>query len=229
MKIEHLSRLGFVISLTSVLLQGHLLADEVNPGQGAPTFGEVVDPDGDCRIELGKESVLITVPGTHHDLTYTEQYRKHNAPRVLRNVEGDFSLSASIEAFPLPGQDAKSSGGNFVFVSGGQVVWIDVKNYIRFERAAIQEQGVPFIWLEAFKNGQPVVQETKAAPAGKFWLRITRRGDALAFSVSDDGTTWRETNKLNYSVPEKLQVGFVAVNSTTVEHRVQFGDVSFEP
>ena len=70
-------------------------------------WGEVTDPDGDCKI---MEMVTITVPNTHHDLTYTENYTKLNSPRILQPVEGDFTLQVKVMVFTLPG-DAASSGG----------------------------------------------------------------------------------------------------------------------
>jgi hypothetical protein len=75
-------------------------------------FGLVVDPDGDCRITQKAASVVIQVPGTHHDLTHTEKYTKLNSPSVLRKFEGDFILSAQLDKFPLPG-NAESSGGDY--------------------------------------------------------------------------------------------------------------------
>src|SRR6187551_2146122 len=103
-------------------------------------FGKAVDPDGDCRIEQSEGAVTIEVPGTHHDLTHTEKYTKLNAPRVLKEAVGDFTLSVQLDAFPLPGR-VNSSGGDYAFLSGGLLVWHDQDNYARLERAATADSG----------------------------------------------------------------------------------------
>src|SRR4051794_23079640 len=67
-----------------------------------PGWGTVVDPDGDCTVKWEKGAVTITVPGTHHDLTHTDQYDKVNAPRILGRVQGNFLLQVTARAFPVP-------------------------------------------------------------------------------------------------------------------------------
>ena len=65
-------------------------------------WGTVVDPDGDCKFTEAKGKLTITVPRTHHDLTYTAQTTKLNAPRVLQKVRGDFQLDVKVLTIPLP-------------------------------------------------------------------------------------------------------------------------------
>ena len=97
-------------------------------------WGEAIDPDGDCQVTERDGDVTITVRNTHHDLTYTDEYTKLNSPRIVQAVDGDFTLQVTVHAFPMPG-DVASSGGRFSFVSSGLLIWVDDKNFIRFERS----------------------------------------------------------------------------------------------
>src|SRR4051812_23154191 len=51
-------------------------------------WGDVIDPEGDCRVGLEKGTLTIAVPATSHDLSVEAGNMK--APRVLRGVDGDF-------------------------------------------------------------------------------------------------------------------------------------------
>jgi len=68
-------------------------------------WGEADDPDGDCKITLRDSEVTISVPGTLHDLS--AELGKINAPRILRDIEGDFKelASPSTAESELPRQD----------------------------------------------------------------------------------------------------------------------------
>src|SRR5687767_7154359 len=106
-----------------------LPAGEKKP-QSIKGWGDVIDPDGDCTVKEAGGKLTITVPKTHHDLTYNEQFTKLNAPRILQKVYGDFTLQVKVHPIPLPGKDTSSSGAHS-FTSTGLLVWQDDKNFIR--------------------------------------------------------------------------------------------------
>src|SRR6185369_8187758 len=72
-----------------------------NSPQRIRGWGDVVDPDGDCTIRFRQGKLSITVPGTPHDLS--PLYEKKNAPRVLREVTGDFSVRVKVSGDFEPG------------------------------------------------------------------------------------------------------------------------------
>ena len=49
---------------------------------GDSTLGDVIDPDGDCKIKLGNGRLSLEIPGTLHDLT--TELNKVNAPPSSR-------------------------------------------------------------------------------------------------------------------------------------------------
>ncbi len=54
-----------------------------------------VDPDGDCKFLVGKNTLFIEVPGKDHDLGVDRGVM--NAPRMLREVEGDFTAQVRVD------------------------------------------------------------------------------------------------------------------------------------
>ncbi len=178
----------------------------------------MIDPADDCKFQLEKGKVTITVPGTWHDLTYTSAYSNLNAPRVLREIEGDFRLQARVDAFPLPEAGA-SSGGDFSFTSSGLLVWEDDKNFIRMDRAAVGGFPIPFVWVEQFADGKSASRQQHPIPDEPAYLRLERKGDWITFSVAEDakGTKWVEIHEVKVALPKRLLVGVLAINTTKKE------------
>ena len=56
-------------------------------------WGTVVDDEGVCRFTVERDRVAIAIPWTVHALS--AERRQMNAPRVLREVEGDFLAEVS--------------------------------------------------------------------------------------------------------------------------------------
>ncbi len=173
-------------------------------------FGTVVDPDGDCQFKQEDESVTIVVPKLWHDLTYTDHYTTRNAPRILQAVQGDFSLEVKVEPFELP-NNKPSSGGDHSFVSSGLLLWQNDRNFVRFERAAV---GGPFIWVERFQDGKSALQDGLDIEDKDTYLRATRKGNSLTLETSQDGHDWKHVAAVEVNLPEQLDVGVAAINST---------------
>ncbi len=182
-------------------------------------FGTVVDPDGDCQFKQYASGVTVTIPGTWHDLTYTKSYTKQNAPRILQDAKGDFSLAGRVEVFALP-TGKRNSGGAFSFVSGGLVLWQDDKNFIRLERAAYDDR--LFIWVERFEEGKSKPSAHQGIDDRAAYLRATRSGDIFTFEASEDGEKWVRIHRAETKLAENLKVGALAINTTAEEFAVRF-------
>jgi regulation of enolase protein 1 (concanavalin A-like superfamily) len=186
-----------------------------------PGWGDLVDPDGDCKVTEDRGVLTITVPKTQHDLTYQEDVTKINAPRVLQAVDGDFTLTVKVHAYASP-KGLGTSSGKHVFVSAGILVWQDEKNYTRLERASLGiEDGEPIMgYLEQFADGK--TQETGAVDLGKSdtMFRVTRTGKSLKFEADDEakGKNWTTVKEIELPKDAKLKVGVHAINTTTKEY-----------
>jgi regulation of enolase protein 1 (concanavalin A-like superfamily) len=172
-------------------------------------WGTVVDPDGDCKITENKDKVTMAVPGTHHNLTYGEDYTKLNSPRILQSAMGDFVLQVKVQAFPIP----ETSGEQISFTSGGLLVWQDSKNFIRWERATVGESAERFVTMQRFQDGKSVSFKKKAVADKDIELRVNRSGNKLTFSVSEDGN-WDDVQTEEVELVQKVQVGVLAINTT---------------
>jgi len=189
---------------------GQQKAQEING------WGAVVDPDGDCKVTEAKGKLTITVPRTHHDLTYTAQTTKLNAPRVLQKVRGDFQLDVKVLTIPLPGKDTSSSGVHS-FNSCGLLVWQDDKNFIRMERAAEGNGGGEFVWVERFTDGQSAARKFHPVANKVIQLRLVRDGDKFTFSINleEGAEQWTEVYTDEIRLVADVQAGVLAINTTT--------------
>src|SRR5262245_63307451 len=58
------------------------------------TWSEQVDPDKDCKFVKDGDALVIEIPGKDHDLWPRD--RQMNAPRLLKEVEGDFDVQVRV-------------------------------------------------------------------------------------------------------------------------------------
>ncbi len=101
-------------------------------------WGVVVDPDGDCQIGLEKETLTISVPAKMHDLSI--EVDNMNAPRVLREMEGDFIAQLKVSG-KVRHTGNRTSEHYFAYHGAGLLLWQDERNYIRLERASVNREG----------------------------------------------------------------------------------------
>src|SRR2546430_2558343 len=66
-------------------------------------WGKITDADGDCTVKARKGMVTIKVPGGTHDLNRAIGM---NGPRVLKEVEGDFTDQVKVTGDFDPGDKA---------------------------------------------------------------------------------------------------------------------------
>lgn len=110
-----------------LLLAAYAVLDASAPKDG---WEPPIDPDHDCKLDIKDGTVAIELPGGVHDLN---PYRKRfNAPRLLREVEGDFVVQVRVSGSFRP--SAKSSmDGEDSCVAAGLIVIPADKDYIRLE------------------------------------------------------------------------------------------------
>ena len=107
-------------------------------GKEVAGWGTAYDADGDCQINAEGKALIVSIPGTLHDLN--ADIDKYNAPRVLTEVQGDFEITVKVVGDFKPGSQATRKG-TYPYTGGGIVVWRDGDNFIRLERGAILKQG----------------------------------------------------------------------------------------
>ena len=192
-----------------------------------PGWGDVIDPDGDCLVRAEKGKLTITVPGTLHDLN--PRNNNINAPLVLQEIAGDFTLEVKIVGDFQP--EAKSTATNSPpFNGAGLLLWQDEQNYLRLERNVwIGEDGKltchPPLF-EQCQNGQYTNHNptTTTAPFYKksLYLRFERRGEKIIAAFSHEGKTWTTVKEIVASYAAKVKVGVAAINTSEKPFNVKF-------
>lgn len=200
-------------------------------GDSGWTFwGEVIDPDDDCRLELVDGALEGEVPGSLHDLNV--EISRNNAPRVLRPVQGDFQAQVKVAGSFHPGP-VRTGPRSVPFNGAGLVLWLDDGNYVRLERAAMYrgDQVLGLLMFESREHGATTQQHNlgRLDPSDDLWLRLVRKGDELSANFSRDGHDWEPLDPMRLDWPSRLLVGLDLVNSCGDPMTARFSDYRVKP
>lgn len=201
------------------------VASEPEPepkGKELAEWGLAIDTDGDCKFTNdGKKSLSLEIPGTWHDLN--PHVNKLNAPRIVRTVEGDFSVTVKVTGEFKPGgkpQNPMSVPSN----GGGIIVWNNSDNFIRLERFAIVRKGKvsQFLLFVEREAGFAGAEHNDGYAGGDCYLRMERKGSRITGATSLDGVKWRSLKPIDTLWPSQLKVGLAATNSNSEPLKVTF-------
>jgi regulation of enolase protein 1 (concanavalin A-like superfamily) len=206
-------------------------ADDAKPRK-VSGGAEFVDPDGDCKLREEKGKWTLEVPGAYYDLW--PKMGKVNAPRILKEAEGDFSVqvkvlgSISAEAdTAIPGRTSKVP-----FRAASLLIWQDDATFVRLDRAAMVNNGklIPFCYYHAFKDGERMVHVTHNFKDSETILRLERRGNKIVAAASQDGgKAWSKFGTQTIELAKKVKVGVAALNGTTKPLTAEFEGLTITP
>jgi len=192
-------------------------------------WGKWVDPDGDCQHKLEEGKLTITVPNTAHDLSVEQGIM--NAPMVVRDLVGDFTISVHVSGQFRPGKSLVQ--GRAAYQGAGLIMAQDNNNYIRLERACYVAQGtgklVHYANFEIRSQGQPLqlgMPDLTLDPTLDTWLALQRKGNRIDAAVSQDGKHWKTLPPKQYGGPDQLTVGVAAVSATDRAFNPTFSDLN---
>jgi regulation of enolase protein 1 (concanavalin A-like superfamily) len=179
-------------------------------------WGRVLDPSRDCEVSLDieRDRLRITIPGTPHVLSAEDPMLPMNAPRVIRRVRGDFTADVRVLGRLEPGR-SKSTYYD-PFHGAGLIVWQDASNYLRFERAVgfIKGRPHPYLNCEFRKEGRLAVSHGITIEDHSLFLKLRREGRVFSAWYSRDGRRWVHLESIDASLNERVEVGVVAVSSS---------------
>lgn len=192
-------------------------------------WGKVIDPDGDCKVSEKDSKLTIRVPGRIHDLFpgQKDEKRRFNAPRVLREVEGDFVAYVKVTADWKPGEK-NPEANTHPYNGAGLLVWGPEGKFLRLERnvwmagATPLSYTAPLYYREGRQVGDAKASREEFYKDRSTWLRVEREGEKVVTSISHDGRTWTKTGELETKLPKKVQLGVHAINSAGGEFTVEF-------
>lgn len=195
---------------------------ENKQGTGMAAWGTPLDPDSDCTITLQGNGLVIDVPGTVHGLV--EGVGRGNAPRVIREIEGDFSIQVKVRGklHPQPNSHAVASG--LPYQAGGLLLWDGPGHFVRFVRSGQDRKG-SFQSVVAFtqrETDKMIGAQPTPVPEEDLYLRMERRGNEVYGSYSLDGKQWTPLSPLHGVFPTRVSVGVMALNNTHQPMSVRF-------
>jgi regulation of enolase protein 1 (concanavalin A-like superfamily) len=181
-----------------------------------------VDPDGDCTFRAEGDRLTIAVPATAHDLS--AEAGRTNAPRVLRDVTGDFTAHVTVSGVVRPGAGS-TLPDRVPYQGAGLLLWHDANNYVRLERAAMLLGGtVHFhVRFEQRQKGRMAGEHTLPIEDRDTALRLVRRGHEVVGSFNQGGE-WKRLLGLAVTFPPEVRVGVTAINSSRQPFAPRFED-----
>ena len=105
--------------------------EEVNrKEQQTRSWGEVLDPDGDCKFTFGTNKLVISIPDSVHGMSV--ERGRVNAPRVWDDVSGDFVAEVKVSGeFPQNAQSLVAT--RKPFHGAGLIAWQSDDTYVRLQ------------------------------------------------------------------------------------------------
>lgn len=188
-------------------------------------WGKAIDPKGDCQIKADGDQVVFSVNGAH-DLS-VELSTPLDAPRVLQDIQGDFIAQVKVSGVLRP-RAPSTIPTRRPYTGAGLLLWLDEKNYVRLERAAMEADGQVYDYLsfEQRKDGQLDMGQPQqlGLQADAVVIRLERRGGKLYGLASYDRQQWVGYPPLEVKLPEKLQLGVAAVSSSGAPFTPRFSE-----
>ncbi len=218
-------------SLLVLLLLSSVAAQEKNP-KSIDGWGTVENLRKDCKFTQDGGKLTIDVPGTPHNLN--KVISDLNAPKVLQEVEGDFTIQVKVSGDFDPSPVSTVAPRGKAYNGAGLLLWVSEDLFLRLERN---------IWIngpnsadchpplfEVVVRGVPAGTSPAPVPATFFntpatWFRLERTGNSVAGSLSHDGTNWSACGTSTMNLPKKLSVGVAAVNTSKKPFSATFEDI----
>jgi regulation of enolase protein 1 (concanavalin A-like superfamily) len=187
-------------------------------------YGTWTDPDKDCKYGLKGDQLKVSLPAAWHLLWPERQNSTNNAPRALREVEGDFSAIVRV-TFPLPERVPEE---HWPYCSGGLLVWESEKAFMIIRRSGGEVNGSrEAIWMyHKVADFNRMEADPPSKIADSAFLRLKRDGDRIIPSWSRDGKKWRELDPRETKWSPKVKVGVVAENCLGTAVEITFDQYS---
>jgi hypothetical protein len=185
-------------------------------------WGETLDPEKDCKVDTDGSHLVIRIPGTPHQFTPLAETTNSKAPRVRREVVGDFDARVKVVSVTPPGENAEG----VLMTSGGIFMGTDDNTFITISRYTTRGRNGPGLspqFLSQQRTADTATSELKDQPAeavGKpVFVRLVREGRKVTTFTGLDGETWTVHVTRTFDWPEKVFLG--VFTSHAVNHAVE--------
>jgi regulation of enolase protein 1 (concanavalin A-like superfamily) len=185
------------------------------PGTKLKGWGEVIDPDRDCRVALDQGKLTVQTPGKAHD--FAAELQRWNAPRIMGDVRGDFIAEVKVSGKFDPSMTSTIEGRR-PYNGAGLLLVKDDKNHVSLHRGAVYLNNAvrQYLNFELRKDGELVTSRYEVDLEDQDTvLRLERRGSKVFALASTDGLHWKcYDDPIEVDFPEALKLGVEAVNSS---------------
>lgn len=233
-RIAMSGRRVWVAGLMAVFLAAGSMAQEKSkPEKTLDGWGAITNSRRDCTLKADAGKLTITVPGTPHNLN--KVISDLNAPRVLQEIEGDFTIQVKVSGDFNPSPVSTVAPRGKAYNGAGLLLWVDEDLFVRLERN---------IWIngpgsadchpplfEVVVKGVPAGTSPPPVPANFFstpatWLRLERTGDLVTPALSHNGIDWTTSGTATVKMPGKISVGVAAVNTSRKQFKAVFEELT---
>lgn len=188
------------------------------------TYGTWTDPDKDCRYTLKGSELRVSLPASWHIQWPNRRGATNNAPRILREVEGDFTAVVRV-TFPVPDQVPKEV---WPYCSGGLVAWESDTAYYLVRRCGGEVNGNrEAAWSHhVAADAHASAVQGLGKPAESALVRLKRTGKQVTAGWSRDGKEWTDFHSTDVAWGAKVQVGVIAENCLDKTAEITFDEYS---
>ena len=191
------------------------------------TWGQFVDPDGDCSFRITDGVLTLRFGAGSHVLDI--ETNPLNSPRMMRPINGDFSSEVTVDGnLPLPRKQAVPITA---YISGSLLLLSDDRNYIRLDRASFTRNGE--VWHYANFEQRIAGKRTRMgrfndfqlSPQAKVHLRLEVQGENVRGLVRQENEDWHEVGIAKFDNRNPRQIGLSGVKTELDEAEVTFRDL----
>ncbi len=220
-----------VVALLLSLLAPIPSSAQTKPIKAIEGWGTVTDKKNDSKLKSDEKQLTMTV-GSPRNLN--KVISDLSAPRVLQEVEGDFTIQVKVSGDFKPSPASAVAPRGKAYNGAGLLLWVDEDLFLRLERNIwVDAPGVESCHpplFEVMVKGAPTGTSPPPAPATFFntpatWLRLSRQGDSVTGSVSHNGMDWTTGGSVSMALPKKVSVGVAAVNTSKKSFKVTFEEL----
>ena len=150
-------------------------------------------------------------------------------------MEGDFTLEVTVEGVTPEEATPKHAQLRKAFYSQGIVLFLDVKHFIRLEKAKTfptAKQPINYVNWEVVEQGKFIKRGsfqdfalTKDAPLS---LKLERRQGSFIASVKSGDQDWQKLKGMEAKFAEKCSVGLVASHTGNEGFTAKFSGLKLE-
>lgn len=192
-------------------------------------YGLWHDSHGDASFRLAGSELRVRMSGLPRDeIEYLPTSDK--APKFLRDVTGDFTLTVRVTLPALPDDDL----GDKQYVAAGLTAVDSGGNRVGIRRVEKRmgnsRYALSFAYHNATQRGGGGQSGGMAGAGGPTYLRLARTGPTMATSWSADGAGWKDYGqKVAAGWAESVKVGLVCENTTGGPVTITFDKYALAP